>query len=153
MTPTSQKEFNRAYYIRGACEGLFTVREVAERLRLCTRRVKYLKAAYRKIGDAAFVHGNKGRVPVNKIPGDIRKKIVALKAAEPYTRANFTHFMEILQEQGVSYNYTTIRNILVNAGIESPKRRRPNKEKVPHPPRPRREAFGELLQADASPFD
>ena len=153
MTPTNQKEFNRAYYIRGACDGLFTVREVAERLHLCTRRVKYLKAAYRKIGDAAFVHGNKGRVPANKVPDAIRKQIVDLKATEIYAKANFAHFAEILQEQGISYDYTTIRNILVNAGIKSPKCRRPKKDKAPHPPRPRREAFGEMLQADASPFD
>jgi transposase len=153
MTATSQKEFNRAYYVRGACDGLFTVTEVAERLHLSARRVKYLKAAYRKVGDTAFVHGNKGRVPKNKVPDAIRKKIVDLKASEPYTRANFAHFTEILQEQGISYDYTTVRNILTSAGIKIPKCRRPKKEKVPHPPRPRREAFGEMLQADASPFD
>jgi hypothetical protein len=153
MTPTSQKEFNRAYYVRGACDGLFTIRKVAERLRLCTRRIKYLKAAYRSIGDAAFIHGNKGRVPANKIPDDIRKKIVALKMTEPYLGANFAHFTEILQEYGISYTYSTIRNILTSAGITSPKCHRPHKERVPHPPRPRREAFGELLQADASPHD
>jgi hypothetical protein len=38
-------------------------------------------------------------------------------------------------------------------GITSPRRHGPNKEKVPHPIRPGREAFGEPLQADASPFD
>jgi transposase len=145
MTLAGQKEFNRAYYIRGACDGLFTVSQVAERLRLCARRVKYLKAAYRNIGGAAFIHGNKGRTPVNKIPDHIRKQIVALKMTEPYIGANFAHFTEILQEQGISYNYTAIRNVLISAGIASPKRHRPNKEKVPHPIRPSREAFGELL--------
>jgi hypothetical protein len=143
MTLAGQKEFNRAYYIRGACDGLFTVSQVAKRLRLRTRRVKYLKAAYR----------NKGRTPVNKIPDHIRKQIVALKMTEPYTGPNFARFTEILREQGISCNYTTIRNILISAGITSPKRHRPNKEKVPHPLRPKREAFGEPLQADASPFD
>jgi hypothetical protein len=97
MMPTSQKEFNRAYYIRGACEGLFTVRVVAERLHLCARRVKYLKAA--------FIHGNKGRAPANKVPDNIRKQIVDLKATEPYTGANFAHFTEILREQGILYDY------------------------------------------------
>jgi hypothetical protein len=41
MRVVKQKEFNRAYYIKGACNGFFTVREVAERLHLCTRRVKH----------------------------------------------------------------------------------------------------------------
>jgi hypothetical protein len=115
--------------------------------------VKYLKAAYRKVGNTAFIHGNKGRIPVNKVPDNIRKKIVDLKETEPYTGANFAHFTEILREQNILYDYTTIRNILVSAGIKSPKRHRPKKERVPHPLRPRREAFGELLQADASPYD
>jgi hypothetical protein len=66
-----------------------------DRLRLCTRRIKYLKAAYRTIGDAAFVHVNKGRTPVNKIPDHIHKKIVALKMTKPYLGANFAHFTEI----------------------------------------------------------
>jgi hypothetical protein len=87
---------NRAYYIRGACEGLFSIRQIAERLPLCTRRVKYLKAAQRNIGGGAFVHGNKGCAPVNKIPDHIRKQIVALKMTEPYTGVNFARFTEIL---------------------------------------------------------
>jgi transposase len=140
MTLAGQKEFNRAYYIRGTCDGLFSIRQISERLRLCTRRVRYLKAAYRNIGDAAFVHGNKGRTPVNKMPDHIRKQIVALKTTEPYREANFAHFTEILRERGISY--TTIRNILISAGITSPKRHGSNKEKVPHLPRPRWEVFG-----------
>jgi hypothetical protein len=58
------------------------------------------------------------------MPDHIRKKIVALKAAEPYTGVNFAHFTEILQEQGVSY----IRNILVNVGIKSPKHHSPTRK-------------------------
>jgi transposase len=153
MTPTSQKELNLAYYIRGACDGLFTIREVAERLHFSTRRVKYLKAAYRSIGDAAFIHGNKGRVPANKIPDDIRKKIVALKMTEPYREVNIAHFTEILWEQGISYTKSTIRNILTSAGIKSPKCHRPTNEKIPRPPRSGREAFGDLLHTDATPLD
>jgi transposase len=129
--PDEQKESDRAYYIKGACEGIFTISQVADRLHICTRRVKYLKAAYRKMGDAAFIHGNKGRTPVNKIPDDVFKKIVALKMTEPYRRVNFARFAEILRERGMSYDYTTIRKILVSAGIKSPKRHRLKKENVP----------------------
>ncbi|GHV93123.1 transposase [Spirochaetia bacterium] len=150
---TSQHKYTRAFMIRGACEGLFKVRQVSERLNITERRVKQLKANYRKIGDKAFVHGNTGRIPFNRIPEETRKKIIGLKAAEPYTKANFTHFTEILAEYDITYSYTSIRNILIAAGHQSPKRRRPKKDRKAHPPRARRESFGEMLQADASPFE
>jgi transposase len=129
------------------------VRQVAERLKISERRVKQLKANYRKIGDAAFVHGNTGRIPVNKIPFETRKKIISLKVVDTYIKANFRHFTEILAEQGITYSYTSIRTILTAAGHKSPKSRKPKREQKAHPPRARREAFGEMLQADASPFN
>jgi transposase len=139
--------------IRAACEGHYTVKQVAERLKLSEGRVKQLKAAYRKVGDHAFTHGNTGRIPVNKMPDETRKKIIELKISETYIKANFTHFTEILAEFGITYSITTIRKILTAAGHKSPKSRRPRKEIKSHPSRPRREHFGEMLQADASPFN
>jgi transposase len=148
-----QKQFNKAYLIRAACEGIYTVREVAERLNFSQGWVKQLKANYRKRGDQAFIHGNIGHIPPHKVPDSIRKKIIELKITDTFIKANFLHFTEILAEEGIAYSYTTIRNILLGAEIKSPKYRRPKKEKQLHLPRPRREAFGEMLQADASPFN
>jgi transposase len=151
--PNSQAIYTKSYMIRAACEGHYTVRQVAERLKLSIGRIKQLKAAYRKIGDQAFVHGNTGKTPKNKIPEQIKQKIVAMKSSDLYIKANFAHFTEILGEAGIVYSYTTIRKILAAAGHKSPKSRRPRKELKSHPPRPRREHFGELLQADSSPYD
>jgi transposase len=83
---SSQETYTRTYIIKAACEGLFTVQEAAERLKIGTRQVKQLKAAYRKVGDDAFVHGNKGRTPVNKISTTVREKIVEMKLSSPYQR-------------------------------------------------------------------
>lgn len=149
-----QKAFERAYFIKGACEGLFTVTECADRLKVTPQRVKQLKRAYRTKGAAAFVHGNKGRTPAKAVPELIKKRIIELKQSEKYRDANFAHFTELLADhEGISYGKTTISGILKNAGIQSPKKRRSKKLKQAHPPRPRRDCFGELLQADASPFD
>jgi transposase len=149
----SQAIYTKSYMIRAACEGHYTVRQVAERLKLSVGRVKQLKATYRKIGDRAFVHGNTGRIPVNKMPNQIKQKIVEMKSSELYIKANFAHFTEILEEEDIAYSYTTIRKTLVAAGHKSPKGRRPRRGAKNHPPRPRREHFGELLQADSSPYD
>jgi transposase len=122
MEPSSEKELKRAYYIKAACNGLFTVREVAERLELCPRRVKYLKAAYHRIGDAAFVHGNKGRPSPNKVPDAVRRRIVELKTTEACAGLSIARFIEKLRDQGIDYNYSTIRSILLEAGLIRRKR-------------------------------
>jgi hypothetical protein len=43
--------------------------------------------------------------------------------------------------------------VLLAAGHTSPKTRRTKQQRKEHPPRARREHFGEMLQGDASPFD
>ena len=149
-----QKVFERAYLVQGACEGLFTAREVAERLNLTIGHVFVLKWKYRKMGNAAFIHGNTGRTPANKTPDDIRAKIVELKTSETYRKANFNHFRQILKEDtGIERSYSAIRKILIAAGHKSPKTCRTKKQMKTHPLRERRGCFGEMLQADASPFD
>ena len=148
-----QEKYTRAYLIKGACEGLFTAREAAERLKLSIGRIDQLKRAYRQKGDAAFTHGNTGRVPANKMPDSPRRKILDLKLTDIYLKANFAHFREILAENDIKYSYTAIRNALLAAGHASPKTRRTKQQRKEHPPRPRREHFGEMLQGDASPFD
>ncbi|MDR1252247.1 MAG: ISNCY family transposase [Treponema sp.] len=149
-----QEGYTRAYLIKAACAGGFTAREAAERLKLSIGRIDQLKRRYRKVGDAAFTHGNKGRIPVNKIPDNARVIIIATKLSEIYQKANFAHFAEILEEDtGLKYSYSAIRQILIAAGHKSPKTRRTRKQLEVHPPRPRRECFGEMLQGDASPFD
>jgi transposase len=148
-----QAAHTRACLIRGACSGLYTEAEVAKRLGMTKRRVQQIKRQYRNVGDKAFIHGNKGRSPAHRIPDETRKAITALKLSDVYRRANFAHFREILAELGISVSYTSIRNIMREIGHKSPKSRRLRKDKQSHPPRPRRESYGEMLQADASPFD
>lgn len=133
---------------------MFTARYVSEQLHLTLGHVFVLKRKYKAIGNAAFIHGNRGRTPPNKISNEIRAKIIEFKTSEIYKKANFRHFWEILtDEEGLHCSYSALRKILYAAGIKSPKTRRTKKQLKPHPPRPRRECFGEMLQADGSPFD
>jgi transposase len=148
-----QAAYTRAYLIKASCDGLYTEVEVAKRLGLSVRRVQQIKRRYRDIGDHAFVHGNKGRTPTHRIPDSIRTRIIDINLSDIYLKANFAHFTEILAEMGIKVSYTTVRTIMREAGHKSPKSRRAKKGKQAHPPRPRRECYGEMLQADASPFD
>ena len=65
-----------------------------------------------------------------------------------YARANHTHFSELLSErEGIEIGRSTLRRILVNAGLSSPRQRRPPKHRVRRQRMPRE---GMLIQMDGS---
>ena len=65
-----------------------------------------------------------------------------------YEGANHTHLSELLSErEGIDIGRTTLRRILVNAGLSSPRRRRPPKHRVRRQRMPRE---GMLIQLDGS---
>ena len=65
-----------------------------------------------------------------------------------YEGANHTRLSELLGERdGIDIGRTTLRRILVNAGLSSPRRRRPPKHRVRRQRMPRE---GMLIQMDGS---
>ena len=69
-------------------------------------------------------------------------------AGTRYARANHTHLSELLSErEGIDIGRTTLRRILVNAGLSSPRQRRPPKHRVRRQRMPRE---GMLIQMDCS---
>ena len=65
-----------------------------------------------------------------------------------YAGANHTHLSELLNErEGIDIGRTTLRHILVNAGLSSPWLRRPPKHRVRRQRMPRE---GMLIQMDGS---
>ena len=65
-----------------------------------------------------------------------------------YEGANHTHLSELLSERdGIDIGRTTLRRILLDAGITSPRRRRPPKHRVRRQRMPRE---GMLIQMDGS---
>ena len=65
-----------------------------------------------------------------------------------YAGANHTHLSELLAERdGIDIGRTTLRHILVSAGLSSPRRRRPPKHRVR---RQRMPQEGMLIQLDGS---
>ena len=69
-------------------------------------------------------------------------------AGTRYQGANHTHLSELLSEQeGIHIGRTTLRRILLDAGLSSPRRRRPPKHRVRRQRMPR---AGMLIQLDGS---
>ena len=112
-----------------------------------TRHTRRILAAYREKGVGAVAHGHRGRRPGNTTPDAVVADVVRL-ARTRYAGANHTHLSELLSErEGINIGRATLRRILVNAGLSSPRRRRPPKHRVRRRRMPRE---GMLVQMDGS---
>jgi transposase len=119
-----------------------------ELLEITPRQLKRIIADYRKEGASALAHGNRGKIPYNKLEAELRNKVLEL-AQHKYAGFNNQHFTDSLKErEGIELSRSTVRRILLDVGVKSPKKRRPPKH------RSRRERYpqeGMMLQIDASP--
>ena len=147
----SEKQLKRQAFIQGGIDGKYTVGFLSKKLGLSRRRIFQLKKAYKEKGVESLIHGNSGRHPANTTGESIRKKICDLKKSEKYKDVNFAYFCELLEElEGIKVAYPTLCGILKKTGIVSPKT---HSKKKGFKRRKRRSQFGELLQADATPYD
>lgn len=125
-------------------------REAAEVLGLSLRHVRRILAAYRKEGAAALAHGNRGRKSHHALGPGLKRQVLGL-IQSTYAGCNTQHFTELLAErEGMALSRSSVRRILLEAGIRSPRKRRPPKH------RSRRERYskeGMLLQIDGSRHD
>ena len=121
--------------------------QAATLMGLSVRHTRRLLAAYRESGAAALAHGNRGRRPSNTTSDTLIARVVHL-ARTRYQGANHTHLSELLRErEGMDVGRTTLRRILVGAGVDSPRRRRPPQHRVRRQRMPRE---GMLIQIDGS---
>lgn len=142
-----------AYCVKQSCAGIYTIQQAAQSCGLSAPQISVLKRKYRKEGDKAFIHGNKGRKPSTTIPNEQRAQIVDYYLKE-FKGFNFVFFLKYLREEkNISVSYRTVYNILTAAGIHSPEKRRVPKKKEVHRPRYRRTNEGDLWQIDATPYD
>ena len=127
--------------------GQLTAAEAAVLLSLSERQVRRLCAAYRKEGEARLAHGNRGRKPVQAISEEVRSQVIEL-ATTTYAGCNYQHLRDLLaQRDGIELSRTSVRRILLAAGIGSPKKqhRRQHRRR-----RVRYAQEGMLVQIDGS---
>ena len=144
MTP---KEQTRLRVLNSLLAEHMTLDQAAELMGLSPRHTRRILADYRDKGAASLAHGHRGRQPSNATPEATRSRVVHL-AGTMYEGANHTHLSELLSErEGIDIGRTTLRRILVNAGLSSPRGRRPPKHRVRRQRMPRE---GMLIQLDGS---
>ena len=143
----TQREQTRLQVLNRLVAQQLTTREAATILGLSERHTWRMLAAYRKEGAAALAHGNRGRRPRNAVGAEIRQKVTTL-ARTRYAGFNHTHLAEIMSErEGVVLSRSTVRSILLSAGLPSPRYRRPPRHRHR---RQRMPQEGMLLQLDGS---
>jgi hypothetical protein len=146
----SQKQLNRFAVISKLIDGHLTIAEAAISLGISERQVIRLKKGVIVDGAAFLIHKNTNRKPAHTLENDLVSKIIALKQSEAYKEANFLHFKELLERQGIKISYSVLHSKLTQASIKSPKKRRRFK---PHRRRKRKDHAGLLIQMDATPFE
>ena len=146
----TQREQTRLQTLNLVLGGQIGMREAASLLGLSERHTWRILAAYRKDGAAALSHGNRGRRSNNALPEELRHQVIML-ARTRYVDFNHTHMTEMLEErEGITLARSTVRHILMGAGLASPRHRRPPRHRLR---RERMPQEGMLVQLDGSYHD
>ena len=141
------KEQSRLKVLNSLAAEQMTLDQAAELMGVAPRHARRILAAYRERGAAALSHGHRGRRPANATPEALVADVVHL-ARTRYAGVNHTHLAELLTErEGIHIGRTTLRRVLLDAGLSSPRQRRPPKHRVR---RQRMPQEGMLIQLDGS---
>ena len=114
----TQKEQARLQVLNSLLAEHMTLDQAVTLMGVSERHTRRILAAYREEGAAAVAHGHRGRKAPNATPDAVVTSVVSL-ARTKYAGA--THLSELLSErEGLDMGRTTLRRILVNAGLSSP---------------------------------
>jgi hypothetical protein len=148
MLTLSQRDRDRLAVLSQVRDGLVSAARGAELVGLSLRQFRRLRRRYETEGDGAVIHGLRGRRSNRAAAAERRARVLA-RAQEPV----FCDFGPTLLAEHLSrdpelgaQNPHTLRRWMIEEGIWKPKRRGARHRKA----RPRRAAFGELIQWDSS---
>ena len=130
--------------------GEVTVGEVAASLKRSRRQVQRMRKRLAAGGAAGLTQGNAGRRPKHRTSEEIREQVLMLRRGK-YDGFNDQHFTEKLVEvEGLRLSRETVRRILRDAGLGSPRKRRPPKHRQR---RERKAQAGQMILWDGSEHD
>jgi hypothetical protein len=149
MLRMSQGERDRLVVLRQVSDGLVQPKRGAELLGITARHFRRMRRSWEAEGDASVVHGLRDRRSNRAKPAELCAW--ALKRARDPVFRDFgpTLLAEHLgrdREAPGAVQASTLRLWMIEAGLWKPRRRGARHRKA----RPRRAAFGELIQWDSS---
>ena len=144
----SQRERDLLKVMGAVLEGKRTQAEAARLADLSVRQVRRIQRKLEEDGDAALVHGLRGKPSNRRFKPGFRKKVLAAYRQQ-FKDFGPTFASEKLAEQDLVVSPSTLRRWLMAEGLWQRRRQRePHRSR-----RPRRSCFGELVQMDASIHD
>ncbi len=133
----SEQQWKRADAIARVTAGKLTMAEAARVVGLSVRQLRRLRRRVEHDGRAGLRHGNRGRVPANKLAAPVQARVLRLRRTR-YVDFNDQHFVEKLatEQPALTLSVRTVRRILRPAGIgamrirRAPKHRRRRERKA-----------------------
>ncbi|HEY6373494.1 MAG TPA: ISNCY family transposase [Candidatus Sulfotelmatobacter sp.] len=144
----SQRERDRLKVLHEVKQRHLTQVEGARRLKVTARHVRRLLRGMQQRGDAALIHGLRGRPSNRRLAAAFEQKIVA-RVRQRYADFGPTLAAEHLAKEGLPVSRETLRKWMAKSALWRPRRQR---VKSVHVWRERRASFGELVMQDSSPF-
>jgi hypothetical protein len=144
----SQRERDVLKVMQFVLDGQRTQAEAARLLQLSVRQIRRIQRKLEDRGDAALVHGLRGRPSNHQQDPAVRRRVLKAYRSR-YRDFGPTLAGEKLAQEGLLVSVETLRRWLLAEGLWTRRRHRdPHRSR-----RPRRGCFGELVQMDASIHD
>lgn len=144
----SIKEAERLSVMRQLDKKILTLRKAGEEMGVSLRQAKRIRKNYLARGEEGLISLKRGQPGNRRISEDIKHKVMTL-VMTTYEGFGPTLASEKLEERDhLKVSNETLRQWMIEAGIQKPKKR---KEQKIYQRRTRRSRFGELLQGDGSP--
>src|SRR5258706_587623 len=144
----SQRERDRLKVLHEVQQRHLTQVAAAARLKVTDRQARRMLLRIREQGDAALVHGLRGRPSNRKLAARFEEKVLT-RVGQRYADFGPTLAAEHLAKDGFPLSRETVRRWMTKAAFWHPRRQRVKKI---HVWRERRASFGELVMQDSSPF-
>jgi transposase len=146
----TMKEQTRVRTLELLVAGKISTEEAAQLLGRSVRQIFRLQRRLLSDGPKGLVHKNRDRPCPRRLPDSLRAEVVELVRRE-YHDINDTHLCELLAEhKSIKMSRESLRNLLRQNGIAPKHIKKRSKYRSR---RPRKEAFGMMIQIDASPHD
>src|ERR1700730_17202159 len=147
----SQEERDKLEWLKRAKDKVISQREAAEKLGVSARWVRKLLQGMKERGDGVVVHELKGRASNRKIAGKVQSEAIELlKQPEWHDFGPTFASQQLAKRHGIEVSDETVRKWMIEGGLWQSKSQRLGEV---HVWRPRRSAFGELVQWDTSEHD
>lgn len=121
----SERQWKRWDAIAAVNAGKLTMARAAVLVGCSTRQLRRIRKRIAQAGQAALLHGNRGRSPRHKLQREVREKIEQV-GREKYGGFNDHHFRDKLKAcEGIAVSVSTVRRLRRAAGVSATRRRQP----------------------------